>query len=243
MRSPRTPFNSRKASRAMPFLGTAEQLAGWFIDHLPADRDPYWDFQAPDIPNEPKDSTAGAIAASGLLELSTLTGDAAARNRYRNTAIEILTALCSSSYLAEGTSSHGLLRHRTGNKPAGAEIDVSLIWGDYYFLQALLRYRELATDSPRPALAVRLDPIHPNPFNPGVQVTFQNTVPGIVRLMIFDVRGNEVRCLAARALPAGPHTVTWDGKQANGEPAGSGVYFVRLEAEGQTVTRKATLVR
>lgn len=225
------------------FLATAEQLADWFIDHLPADGMPYWDFQAPGIPNEPKDSSAAAIAASGLLELSTLTNDVEARNRYRNSAAAMLAVLCSPAYLAEGTSSHGILRHGTGNKPAASEIDVSLIWGDYYFLQALLRYRALATDTRLPRPTAELGPVRPNPFNPGAQFSFETASGGRVRLCIFDARGLEVRCLADEFLPAGTHVRAWDGTRSDGTALASGTYFVRLETSRSVATRKATLVR
>lgn len=131
------------------FLATAEALADYFLDHLPADQIPYWDFDAPNIPNEPRDSSAAAIAASGLLELSTLASDPARRQAYRTAAEGILGSLMSSAYLSDGQASSGILLHGTGHQPAGSEIDVSLIYGDYYFIEALLRYLALT-----PAVAV-----------------------------------------------------------------------------------------
>jgi unsaturated chondroitin disaccharide hydrolase len=123
-------------------LATARRVADWYVDHLPADRVPYWDFQAPGIPNEPRDSSAAAIAASGLIELSRLETDATRRQRYLTTARETLTSLSSPAYLAEGTSSRSILLHGTANKPGGHS-DRGLIYGDYFFLEALLRYRAL----------------------------------------------------------------------------------------------------
>ena len=102
------------------FLDTARQVADYFIDHLPADHVPYRDFEAPNIPNEKKDSSAAAIAASGLLELSTLVTDGASRTRYREASFQILESLCSPAYLAEGTTSSGILLHGVGNKPSGS---------------------------------------------------------------------------------------------------------------------------
>jgi unsaturated chondroitin disaccharide hydrolase len=123
------------------FLKTACRLADYFIAHLPEDKIPYWDFQAPGIPNEPRDSSSGAIAASGMLELSTLVKDKKAAAKYRQAALDILASLCSSRYLAEGTASPAILLHATGAKPHNADVDVSLIYGDYYFLEALLRVK------------------------------------------------------------------------------------------------------
>ncbi|MEA2368443.1 MAG: unsaturated chondroitin disaccharide hydrolase [Thermoleophilaceae bacterium] len=123
-------------------LTAARRTADYFIAHLPADKVPYWDFQAPDIPNAPRDSSAAAIAASGLLELSRLEPDSTRKLRYYSTAKAILTTLSSSAYLAEGTTSRSILLHGTANKPAG-RYDRGLIYGDYFFLEALLRYRAL----------------------------------------------------------------------------------------------------
>ncbi len=122
------------------FLATAQALADWFIAHLPADFVPYWDFQAPDIPDEPRDSSAAAIAASGLLELSTWVADPLDREYYRGAAESILASLMSAEYLSDGEESSGVLLHGTGNKPDNSQVDVSLIYGDYYFTEALLRY-------------------------------------------------------------------------------------------------------
>ncbi len=123
------------------FLQTACRLADYFIAHLPADNVPFWDFQAPGGSSEPRDSSAGAVAASGLLELSTLVTDKAASAKYRKAALDILSSLSTPPYLAEGTTSPAILLHATGSKPHNADVDVSLIYGDYYFMEALLRYK------------------------------------------------------------------------------------------------------
>lgn len=129
------------------YLDTAKKLANYFVDYLPADYVPYWDFEVPGIPNEERDSSAAAIAASGLLELSTLVSTQAEKDKFKNAAVNIITSLCSSAYLAEGSTSHGVLRHAVGSHPGGTEIDVSLIYGDYYLLEALLRLRNINTPS------------------------------------------------------------------------------------------------
>jgi len=123
------------------FLLSAQRAADYFIAHLPAGFVPYWDFQAPNIPDVPHDASAAAIAASGLFELSTFVADAGMHTKYFKAAENILRSLCSSSYLAEGTSSHAIMNHCVGHKPNKSEIDVSLIYADYYFLEALSRYK------------------------------------------------------------------------------------------------------
>ncbi|RZJ86918.1 MAG: hypothetical protein EOO60_12850 [Hymenobacter sp.] len=113
--------------------------------HLPQDLVPYWDFNDPAIPNAPRDASAGAVIASGLLELSTFSARGAT---YRRQASELLDNLAK-NYIAQPGSQHGfLLLHSTGHKPAGSEIDAPLIYADYYFMEGLLRRQCLATGKP-----------------------------------------------------------------------------------------------
>ena len=133
------------------FLEAARRVADFFIDTLPPDAVPYWDFDAPGIPDALRDSSAAAIAASGLLELSTLATDPADRARYADAARSTLASLCTpdagGGYLAEdatGTSiSPGLLMRGCQTHPDSVsgsnQCDESLIFGDYYFLEALMR--------------------------------------------------------------------------------------------------------
>lgn len=125
------------------FLNTAQRAANYFLDHLPSDFVPYWDYLAPGIPNEPRDVSAGAIVSSALFELSGYGKSDADRAKYLEAAKKILRSLCSAPYFAEGTQSHALLNHAVGSKPASSEVDVSIIYADYYFLEALLRYKRL----------------------------------------------------------------------------------------------------
>jgi unsaturated chondroitin disaccharide hydrolase len=123
------------------FLETAQGLSEYFIDNLPEDFVPYWDFAAPDIPNDIKDASAAAIAASALVELSTLIKSEDLQSKYWNTAERILASLSSDKYLS--VSNDAILRHCVGNKPADSEVDVSLIYADYYYLEALLRMKNV----------------------------------------------------------------------------------------------------
>jgi chondroitin AC lyase len=139
------------------FLQTATDMADWYINHknLPEDKVPYWDFNAgqqgytPGIKSHAKetsvklrDASAAAIVASALLELSTYPGKHAAD--YRNTAIKILHSLASPAYRAPpGGNGNFLLMHSVGSMAHGNEIDVPLVYADYYFLEALQRYYQL----------------------------------------------------------------------------------------------------
>ncbi|WP_306395442.1 glycoside hydrolase family 88 protein [Telluria beijingensis] len=130
------------------YLRQAHKIASFFMQHprLPADKVPYWDFDDPAIPNAPRDSSAAAIVASSLLELASFSSAEQGR-AYRAFAEAQLRSLASTAYLASGADNGGfLLKHATGHKPAGKEIDVPLNYGDYYFLEALLRLKRAPAD-------------------------------------------------------------------------------------------------
>jgi unsaturated chondroitin disaccharide hydrolase len=121
------------------FLTTAQNSADYFLSHLPADKVPYWDFSLPSTTGQPRDTSAAAIAASGLVELSSFTTDATRKARYLDGARDILASLSSPAYLADGTTNQAVLLHGTQNKPSGS-YDTGIMFGDYYFLEALQRY-------------------------------------------------------------------------------------------------------
>lgn len=124
------------------FLEQAEKVYNFIFKNknLPKDLIPYWDFDAPNIPNEPRDVSAAACSASALYELSTYLPD----KGYKETADKIMEALGSPDYRAEvGTNGNFILMHSVGSIPHGQEIDVPLNYADYYFLEALKRKRDL----------------------------------------------------------------------------------------------------
>lgn len=121
------------------YLQQAENIASYILSHLPADKIPYWDYNAPGIPNEPMDASAAAITASALYELHTFNSNAG----YRKTADAILKQLCNNYRSPAKQNSGFILLHSTGHKPAKSEIDVPLIYADYYFLEALMRSKNM----------------------------------------------------------------------------------------------------
>jgi unsaturated chondroitin disaccharide hydrolase len=136
-----------RETRKPEYLAQAQRIAAFFMNHprLPPDAIPYWDFDDTVIPNAPRDASAAAITSSALLELATFS-DAASGARYRAFAERQLRSLSSSDYLAAPGENGGfLLKHATGHKPAGKEIDGPLNYADYYFLEALLRLRATQT--------------------------------------------------------------------------------------------------
>lgn len=127
------------------YLDQANKIAGLMINHpnFPADGIPYWDYLAPGIPNEPRDASAAAVMASALIELSGYAADEELKNHYLRIAETQLRTLASPEYLAErGTNGNFILKHSVGSKPHNLEVDVPLTYADYYFTEALLRYKK-----------------------------------------------------------------------------------------------------
>ncbi|QIP14253.1 glucuronyl hydrolase [Spirosoma aureum] len=133
---------SYRESGKKEFLETAQKTADVFIKNLPADHIPYWDFNAIDISNAPRDASAAAVVSSALLELSTLTKDKSLQTKYRTEAEAMLTSLSSASYQSHEVNNAFLL-HSTGHKPNNSEVDVSINYADYYYIEALLRLKRL----------------------------------------------------------------------------------------------------
>lgn len=139
------------------FLETAKKMADFYINHpnLPKDKIPYWDFNVnqkgytPDWKYDatkfnyvPRDVSSAAIVSSALFELSQQLGSKGAA--YKKFAVATINSLSTAEYLAEaGTNGFFILKHSVGSFPHGNEIDVPLVYADYYYLEALLRYRKL----------------------------------------------------------------------------------------------------
>lgn len=124
------------------YLQQAQNIAKFLFNNknMPADLIPYWDFDAPNIPNEPRDASAAAVISSALFELSTYTNES---NDYLKKAETILNNL-SINYASQiGANKGFILIHSTGSKPHNSEIDVPLSYADYYYLEALTRFNRL----------------------------------------------------------------------------------------------------
>ncbi len=124
------------------YLDQAENICKFIFNNknMPEDLVPYWDFDAPKIPDEPRDASAAAATASALYELSTY----AKNKNYKETADKVMESLGSEKYRAKvGTNGNFILMHSVGSIPHNSEIDVPLNYADYYFLEALIRKRNL----------------------------------------------------------------------------------------------------
>jgi len=139
------------------YLTFAKKIARYMLDHprMPENLIPYWDFNAPDLPEGHKyapyrlyrDASAAAVMASALLKMSVqVKGKLGAF--YLEQAETILTSLSSPAYKADYGSNGGyILMHSVGNIPQGSEIDVPLTYADYYYVEALMLYKDLLAQS------------------------------------------------------------------------------------------------
>ena len=137
------------------YLNHATAVADWFLSlpNMPSDRIPYWDMKAPGTENPDnadvaRDASAAALIASGLYELAEYV-DGERADRYRREADTILDNLTASYTLSPEEGGGFILAHSTGHHPAGSEIDVPLVYADYYYLEAMMRKRNIAKTTER----------------------------------------------------------------------------------------------
>ena len=126
------------------YLALAKNIAAFMLNHpnMPADKIPYWDYNAPDIPAARRDASAAAVMASALLELGQYSKGKEKKN-YIDVAAKVIEGLSSPAYrAAPGTNGGFLLLHSVGHLPAKSEVDVPLSYADYYFMEAITRYKK-----------------------------------------------------------------------------------------------------
>lgn len=128
------------------YLDFVQKVTDVYLQNLPEDYVPYWDFNDPSIPDAPRDASAACVVASALLELSGYL-PAGKGAEYKNAAVKMLATLSSGQYQC-GKSKPAFLLHSTGHWPAGSEIDASIIYADYYYIEALLRLKRLNENRP-----------------------------------------------------------------------------------------------
>jgi unsaturated chondroitin disaccharide hydrolase len=127
------------------YLNHARRIADFIINHprLPKDKIPYWDFDDPAIPNTLRDASAGAVICSALVELSGMV-DKENGKKYLKVAETQIKTLSSPSYRAKLVENcNFILMHSVGSKPENSEVDVPLTYADYYYIEAMMRYRKL----------------------------------------------------------------------------------------------------
>ena len=126
------------------YLGQAQHIANFILSNpnLPADKIPYWDYDAPGIPDTYRDASAAAVMASALIELSGYS-DSRLAKQYLAVAETILRTLSSSSYRAKKGENGGfILKHSVAHFPKQTEVDSPLPYADYYYVEAMMRYKK-----------------------------------------------------------------------------------------------------
>lgn len=123
------------------FLDFAQKVTDVYLERLPDDYVPYWDFNDPAIPYAPRDASAACVVASALLELSGYVPRVKGRE-YKEAAVRMLASLGSDEYRC-GKDKPAFLMHSTGNYPCHSEIDAAIIYADYYYIEALTRLKRM----------------------------------------------------------------------------------------------------
>ncbi len=122
------------------FLDTARRCAAYYLRHSPPGLVPLWDYDIPADGPRLWDSSAGAIAASGLWDLAEAVSDLAERDRYQQASRTILQTLCSDQFLARSRPEwEGILLHAVYHYHKGLGVDESVAWGDHFFVEALVK--------------------------------------------------------------------------------------------------------
>lgn len=132
--------NTYRYTKEERFLTAARRVAHYFLASLEEDYVPLWDFRVDVKDGEPRDTSAASCAASGLLEIASHLPETEGR-LYREGAHRILESLTKSYAYLGDEKEQPILREGTGNKPAGQNVDVGLIYGDYYYVEALAKLK------------------------------------------------------------------------------------------------------
>ena len=129
---------SARETRKRHYLDVADRLAAYYLKRLGDDPVPPWDFDAPALPGNPKDSAAAAIVASSLFDLAAVHPDRRLADEYRQRCAWMVQSLCS-GYLARDERHRGLLLHGCYSKPHDEGVDSATMFGDFYFVEVLCK--------------------------------------------------------------------------------------------------------
>jgi unsaturated chondroitin disaccharide hydrolase len=141
---------SAAATGKLDYIKLAERLARYWLNRTGEDLVPFWDFDDPAIPNAPRDSAAAAIVAAALVDLAALHPSEADGAHWRQVAEDILAALCR-SYVARDGQHRGLLKHGCYSQPHKIGQDSAVLFGDFYFVEALCSVVMPGRFKPEPA--------------------------------------------------------------------------------------------
>lgn len=210
------------------YLEHAENIAAYFINNLPDDFIPWWDFDLTGQASEPRDASAAAVAASALIEMAAQTNN----DYYLDIAKSIVESLSSDQYFDKNINVVGnlLLKHSTGHKPHNSEVDVPLNYADYYFIEALSRLISLEPSTSSQNLPVRQNSlsIYPNPARDRVNISCDHELK---KITIHDITGKEVISVSNPSS-----AIAIDGLK-------QGVYFVIAHSRNKDMAFQKKLVK
>ncbi|MBD3373883.1 T9SS type A sorting domain-containing protein [candidate division KSB1 bacterium] len=254
-------------------LQTTKTIVDYFIDHLPAnlpndrkianDYVPQWDFdftsqKDPDsgnlvYPDTDRDSSAGAMGLAGILRLvEVLPDNDPDKWRYWSAAKQILATLCSPDYLAEGLETPAVLLHGCYVHPqsylGGNAKDLSLIWGEFYFLYSLNLYQKIKPLMTKITQKLDIQPAFsveqnfPNPFTEHTVIRYHVSRPAQIGLTIYNHMGQTVYIVESRWHDPGTYSTSWNGTSLMGDRVASGVYYYEFSREKQKSVKKMILL-
>jgi len=134
-----------RETRDRVYLDQSIRIASYILGHnnFPEDGIPYWDYLSPDIPNTIRDATAAAILASALIDLSSYS-EIKQPEQYITIAEKIIHTMVTNGYIANRNENENfVLNQGVGSVPGNTEVGIPLIYGDYYLLEALIKYKNL----------------------------------------------------------------------------------------------------
>ncbi len=232
-------------------LGALAEPDEYFFDTLSINRGSDQDFYSVDLSNS--DVTIEVVPMGSTYDLGIQGGSTSpiSTNMISDPDIEL--------YDAAGTT---LLASATSGGVGDTEIlNAPLPYVGTYIIKV---FRKLGTGADIQRYSLRITPtgsptsvadngvpvrsalevsVAPNPFNPLTKVRFYMAAAGAYEVDVFDISGRKVRSLGGRSANQGQVDVSWDGTEDNGAPAASGVYLMKVTADGQTEVKRATLVR
>lgn len=215
------------------FLNAAIDAANYFMDQLPDDFVPPYDFFEPVPSVRTKDASASAIASSAMLELYTVTDN----TFYFESAVNILGSLSSPVYFSSANGISSILQKSTRHRGQG---NIGTSYADYYFIEALVRYLNLSGfvfPEITKEVSFFLDQNYPNPFRNSTTIYFSLDHESWIKIDLFDINGRWIKTLHHENRKSGSHTLS-----LNVTGLSSGVYLYSLSSNGQRRTRKMTLI-
>ncbi|MDZ7720271.1 MAG: glycoside hydrolase family 88 protein [Balneolaceae bacterium] len=216
------------------FLKAATTVADYFLENLPVDHVPWYDFREPAIPNTTKDASAAAIASSGLIELYSFTNNP----DYFNNAVDILNSLMSDEYSSKQTDDSSILLRSTIHR---GDSERGTIYADYYFLEAIIRYKN-QIESEFPYLETQsffqLGQNYPNPFNNQTQFYYSVENAGNVNIDLYNLAGRKIKTLFSGFREPGSYLI-----QVNASNLASGFYIYAIQSHDMRKSKKMLLIQ